>query len=80
MARAASCVPHGRHAHVQRLCGKFGLPPHGVSPFHVGAADQTFDAFVFDAEMQTFTMAKVQGARPDNSTMPTAFTLKGTKH
>jgi hypothetical protein len=60
------------------FCGKFGLPPHGASPFHVGASDQAFDAFVFDAEMKTFTMAKVRGARPDDSTMPTAFTLKGT--
>jgi hypothetical protein len=60
------------------FCGKFGLPPHGASPFHVGAADQTFDTFVFDPEMKTFTMAKVRGARPDVSTMPTAFALKGT--
>jgi hypothetical protein len=34
---------------------------------------------VFDAEMKTFTMAKVRGARPDTSTMATAFTLKGTR-
>jgi len=61
------------------FCGKFGLPPHGASPFHVGAADQTFAAFVFDPDMKTFTMAKVQGARPDTSTMPTAFTLRGTR-
>jgi len=61
------------------FCGKFGLPPHGTSPFHVGAADQTFNAFVFDPEMKTFTMAKVSGARPDTSSMATAFTLRGTK-
>ena len=61
------------------LCGKFGLPPHGTSPFHVGAADQTFNAFVFDPEMKTFTMAKVTGARPDDSSMPTAFSIKGSR-
>ena len=39
------------------MCGSFGAPPRGVSPFHEGPTDVTFPPFVFSRDLQTFTMA-----------------------
>jgi hypothetical protein len=38
------------------MCGRFGAPPPGVSPFHEGPSDVTFSPFVFSRDQRTFTM------------------------
>ena len=38
------------------MCGSFGAPPPGVSPFHEGPNDVTFPPFVFSPDLKTFTM------------------------
>jgi hypothetical protein len=38
------------------MCGSFGAPPRGVSPFREGPTDVTFPPFVFSRDMRTFTM------------------------
>ena len=39
------------------LCGKFGAPPQGQMPLHIGPSAVWFSPFVFAPDMQTFTMA-----------------------
>jgi hypothetical protein len=39
------------------LCGKFGAPPPGSSPLHIGPNDVAFQPFQFGADGRTFSMA-----------------------
>ncbi len=49
------------------LCGKFGAPPAGKTPLHIGPGPVQFSAFVFGPDMQTFTMATTHVTK---TTMP----------
>ena len=47
------------------LCGKFGAPPPGQSPLHIGPNPVGFKPFVFSADMKTFTMATTHVSKTD---------------
>jgi hypothetical protein len=49
------------------LCGKFGAPPEGQSPFHVAPHAVGFKPFVFGPDMTTFTM---ETTHVSQTTMP----------
>jgi len=45
------------------FCGKFGAPPPGQSPLHIGPDPVFFQPFRFSDDMKTFTMGKTFVAR-----------------
>ena len=47
------------------MCGKFGAPPPGQSPFHIPPGPVAFNPFVFAADMKTFTMASAHVSKTD---------------
>jgi hypothetical protein len=47
------------------LCGKFGAPPPGQSPLHIGPSDIWFKPFVFGSDLKTFTMATTHVSKTD---------------
>jgi hypothetical protein len=47
------------------LCGKFGAPPPGRMPLHIGPGPVSFSPFVFAADGQTFTMATTHVSKTD---------------
>ena len=47
------------------LCGKFGAPPRGQSPLHIGPGPVQFSPFIFSADMKTFTMVSTRVSKTD---------------
>jgi hypothetical protein len=47
------------------LCGKFGAPPAGQTPLHIGPGPVPFKPFVFAPDMKTFTMASTHVSKTD---------------
>jgi hypothetical protein len=47
------------------FCGKFGAPPPGESPLHLGPNAIVFQPLRFSSDMKTFTMAKTFVARTE---------------
>lgn len=47
------------------LCGKFGAPPPGQSPLHIGPHDVGFSPFVFGPDLKTFTMVSTHVTKTD---------------
>jgi hypothetical protein len=48
------------------MCGKFGAPPPGSSPLHVGPNDVSFQPFQFGADGKTFSMASTYVSTTDS--------------
>jgi hypothetical protein len=59
------------------LCGKFGAPAPGRTPFVVPPAAVQFRSFVFAPDMQTFTMAATHVAKTSMPQESTAIMLAG---
>jgi hypothetical protein len=59
------------------LCGKFGAPPQGVSPVHLGPRTVQPAPFQFGPDMRTFSMAYVQTAHSDSPKQTTYESVSG---
>ena len=59
------------------MCGKFGAPPPGQSPLHIGPGPVVFSPFVFSTDMQTFTMATTHVAKTDMPKQSGEIALSG---
>jgi hypothetical protein len=59
------------------FCGKFGAPPPGKSPLHLGPSPVTFVPFRFSADMQTFAMSSTFVAKTDAPKQTSHLTLAG---
>jgi hypothetical protein len=59
------------------FCGKFGAPPAGESPLHIGPNPVLLQPLRFSGDMKTFSMAKTFVARMDAPKQTTHLTLAG---
>lgn len=59
------------------MCGKFGAPPKGTSPFHDAPAAIKFNPFTFSADRSTFTMPYTLVSKSDSPKQTTYLTLTG---
>ena len=59
------------------LCGKFGAPPPGQSPLHIGPNPVMFSPFVFSPDMKTFTMATTHVSKTDMPKQTGEIALSG---
>jgi hypothetical protein len=59
------------------LCGKFGAPPQGVSPVHMGPRTVQPAPFQFGADMKTFSMQYVQTSQSDSPKQTTYEAISG---
>jgi hypothetical protein len=59
------------------FCGKFGAPPPGESPLHVGPNAVLFQPLRFSGDMKTFSMAKTFVARMDAPKQTAHIALAG---
>lgn len=59
------------------FCGKFGAPPPGQSPLHIGPDPVLFQPFRFSEDMRTFTMGKTFVARTPMPKQTSYIALSG---
>jgi len=59
------------------LCGKFGAPPAGQSPLHIGPNAVQFQPFQFSPDFKTFTMASTFVAKTDDPKQTSYLALSG---
>ena len=59
------------------LCGRFGAPPAGSSPLHVGPNDVQFQPFEFGSDGRTFTMSSSFLSRTDSPRQTAHLALSG---
>lgn len=59
------------------LCGKFGAPPPGQSPLHIGPGPVQFGAFVFGRDIKTFSMAETTVAKTEMPKQTAHLVLTG---
>lgn len=59
------------------LCGKFGAPPKGQSPLHIGPGPVPFAPFVFSSDMKTFTMPFTRVAKTEMPKQTADLALAG---
>ena len=61
------------------MCGKFGAPPPGTSPFHDAPSALTFGAFTFSPDGSTFTMPYMFVSRSSSPQQTTYMALSGRR-
>lgn len=61
------------------MCGKFGAPPYGASPFHDAPATITFNAFHFSADRSTFSMEYMLVSKSASPRQTTYMALAGRR-
>jgi hypothetical protein len=61
------------------MCGKFGAPPEGTSPFHDAPAAIRFSPFTFSADGSTFTMPYTLVSSSDSPRQTTYLGLSGRR-
>lgn len=59
------------------MCGKFGAPPSGQSPLHIGPAPVPFEPFEFAADTKTFKMAPTFVAKTEMPKQTAHLALSG---
>jgi hypothetical protein len=59
------------------VCGKFGAPPDGSSPMHVGPVDVRFAPFHFAADGRSFTMPRTFALSTDTPKQTAYIELTG---
>jgi hypothetical protein len=59
------------------MCGKFGAPPSGQSPFHMGPDAVTFKSLEFAPDMKTFKMPFSLVSQSESPKQKTALALSG---
>jgi hypothetical protein len=59
------------------LCGKFGAPPQGPSPLHIGPGAVTFKPFELSPDMKTFTMSAALVSKTSSPKQTSYLTLAG---
>lgn len=59
------------------LCGKFGAPPAGRSPFHVAPHPVQFSSFEFAADNKTFTMRSTLVSKTESPKQTAYVALAG---
>jgi hypothetical protein len=59
------------------FCGKFGAPDEGTTEMHYPPHPVTFNAFEFDADKKTFTMAYAVVSRSENPRQTSKVTFAG---
>jgi hypothetical protein len=59
------------------MCGKFGAPPKGASPFHDVPPTVAFNPFTFSADGGTFTMPYALLSKADSPRQTTYLSLAG---
>jgi hypothetical protein len=59
------------------FCGKFGAPPPGESPLHIGPNAILFQPLQFGGDMKTFTMAKTFVARTESHKQTAHISVAG---
>jgi hypothetical protein len=59
------------------LCGKFGAPPAGQSPLHLGPNPVQFQPFQFTADLKTFTMPSTFVSKTDDPKQTAHLALSG---
>jgi hypothetical protein len=59
------------------LCGKFGAPPPGQTPLHIGPNPVQFNPFVFAPDMHTFAMATAHVSKTDMPKQTGEIALSG---
>jgi hypothetical protein len=59
------------------LCGRFGAPPKGVSPLHVGPNNVQFQPFEFGPDGKTFTMSSAFLSTTDQPKQTAHLALSG---
>jgi hypothetical protein len=61
------------------MCGKFGAPPDGVSPFHDTPVAMRFSPFNFSPDGSTFTMPYMLVSKSDSPKQTTYLALSGRR-
>jgi hypothetical protein len=61
------------------MCGKFGAPPKGVSPFHDAPLALRFSPFSFSPDRSTFTMPYTFVSKSDSPKEATYLALSGRR-
>jgi hypothetical protein len=61
------------------MCGKFGAPPGGTSPFHDAPLAMRFTPFTFSPDRATFTMPYVLASKSDSPKQTTYLALSGRR-
>jgi len=59
------------------MCGKFGAPPKGTSPFHDAPPSITWNAFSFSSDLSSFSMPYTLVSKSDSPSQTTYLTLTG---
>ena len=59
------------------LCGKFGAPPSGTSPLHIGPGPVEFKPFQFGKDLKSFTMASTYVSKTDVPKQTSHLSLAG---
>jgi hypothetical protein len=61
------------------MCGKFGAPPRGTSPWHETQSSLKFSPFTFSPDGSTFTMAYTLVSKSDAPKQTTYLALSGRR-
>jgi hypothetical protein len=61
------------------MCGKFGAPPGGTSPFHDAPPAMKFSPFSFSPDRATFTMPYILASKSDSPRQTTYLALSGRR-
>jgi len=61
------------------MCGNFGAPPRGTSPFHDAPPALTFSPFTFSPDGSTFTMPYTVVSKSDSPRQTTRLALSGRR-
>jgi hypothetical protein len=61
------------------MCGRFGAPPRGTSPFHDTPPVLTFSPFTFSPDGSTFTMPYTIVSKSDSPQQTTRLALSGRR-
>jgi hypothetical protein len=61
------------------MCGRFGAPPTGTSPFHDAPAAMTFNPFTFSVDGSTFTMPYTLVSKSSSPRQTTYMALSGRR-
>jgi hypothetical protein len=61
------------------MCGKFGAPPNGTSPYHDTPLAMKFSPFSFSPDRVTFTMPYILASKSDSPKQTTYMALSGRR-
>jgi hypothetical protein len=61
------------------MCGKFGSPPRGTSPFHETSPAMKFSDFTFSVDGETFTMPYTLLSKSESPRQTTYLSLAGRR-